>query len=62
MSPIAAGPVTDLPAPNTPTTPSTSPGAMSNETPSIAFSTPRRVTNSTRRSRTERTGSVIAVP
>ena len=59
MSPITAAPVTDLPAPDSPTTPSTSPRPTSKETPSIAFNTPRRVTNSTRRSRTERTGSGI---
>src|SRR3712207_6230783 len=58
MRPITAEPVTDLPAPDSPTTPSTSPLAMSKETPSMAFRTPRRVTNSTRRSRTERTGGV----
>ena len=61
ISPIAASPVTDLPAPDSPTTPSTSPLAMSNDTPSMARSAPRRVTNSTCRLRTERTGTVIAV-
>ena len=54
--PITAAPVSDLPAPDSPTTPSTSPGAMSNETPSTAVSVPRRVGNPTLRSRTERTG------
>ena len=53
-------PVSDLPAPNSPTTPSTSPAAMSNETPSTATSLPRRPRNATSRLRTERTGSVMA--
>ena len=57
---MTAVPVSDLPAPDSPTTPSTSPGAMSKEMESIARSVPRRVTNSTVRSRTERTGTVIA--
>ena len=48
--PMMAAPVSDLPAPDSPTTPSTSPGAMSNETSSTATSVPRRVGNSTRRS------------
>ena len=47
--PMMAAPVSDLPAPDSPTTPSTSPGAMSNETSSSARSVPRRVGNSTRR-------------
>src|SRR5216684_1521857 len=57
--PITARPVTDLPAPDSPTTPNTSPLAMSKETPSMACSVSRRVTNSTPRSRTERTGTVM---
>src|SRR5882672_7684701 len=57
--PITARPVTDLPAPDSPTTPSTSPLAISNEMPSIARSVSRRVTNSTPRLRTERTGTVM---
>src|SRR4051794_21450061 len=61
ISPITASPVTDLPAPDSPTTPSTSPLAMSNEMPSMARRLLRRVTNSTRRLRTERTGSVMRV-
>ena len=36
-------PVSDLPAPDSPTTPRTSPGAISNETSSTASSVPRRV-------------------
>src|SRR3954463_100789 len=59
ISPMTASPVTDLPAPDSPTTPSTSPLAMSKETLSIARSVPRREANSTRRLRTERTGSVM---
>src|SRR5882672_6693643 len=52
--PITARPVTD-----SPTTPSTSPLAISNDTPSMARRVSRRVTNSTPRSRTERTGTVM---
>ena len=37
--PMIAAPVTDLPAPDSPTTPRTSPRPMSNDTPSIAVST-----------------------
>src|ERR1700733_8100231 len=59
IRPITARPVTDFPAPDSPTTPSTSPLAMSKEMPSIARSTLWRVTNSTPRLRTERTGSVM---
>src|SRR5579863_10182094 len=59
IRPITARPVTDLPAPDSPTTPSTSPFAMSKEMPSMARNTLWRVTNSTRRLRTERTGSVM---
>src|SRR5215831_11603321 len=59
IRPITESPVTDLPAPDSPTTPSTSPLAMSKETPSIARSVPRREANSTWRLRTERTVSVM---
>src|SRR3954453_10916059 len=59
IRPITASPVTDLPAPDSPTTPSTSPLPMSNEIPSMARRLLRRVTNSTLRLRTERTGSVM---
>ena len=54
--PMIAAPVSDLPAPDSPTTPSTSPGAMANDTSSTAVSTPRRVGNSTRRWRTSSSG------
>src|SRR5215470_5880332 len=60
-SPMMAAPVSDLPAPDSPTTPSTSPGAMSNDTPSTAMSVRRRVGKATRRSRTERTGSLTGL-
>src|ERR1700694_5326136 len=59
IRPITARPVTDFPAPDSPTTPSTSPLAISKEMPSMARSTLCRVANSTRRLRTESTGSVI---
>ena len=55
--PMIAAPVTDLPAPDSPTTPRTSPLAISNETPSIAVNTPRRRCKLTRRSRIERMGA-----
>src|SRR3978361_2298325 len=61
ISPITARPVTDLPAPDSPTTPSPSPLAISKETPSMARRVLRRVTNSTCRLRTERTGSVMGI-
>ena len=54
---MIAVPVMDLPAPDSPTTPSTSPGAMSRLTSSMATSVPRRVLNSTRRWRTSRRGA-----
>src|ERR1700712_1827685 len=59
IKPITARPVTDLPAPDSPTTPSTSPLAMSKEIPSMAHRLLRRLTNSTLRLRTERTGWVM---
>src|SRR6478752_10144429 len=59
--PMIARPVTDLPAPDSPTTPSTSPLAMSKETPSMARRVLWRETNSTCRLRTERTGSVMGI-
>src|SRR5882724_3949023 len=59
IKPITASPVTDFPAPDSPTTPSTSPLAISKEMPSMARRTLWRVTNSTPRLRTERTGSVM---
>ena len=57
---MTAAPVSDLPAPDSPTTPSTSPAAMSKETSSTAVSVARRVGNATVRLRTERTGSLTA--
>src|ERR1700720_726913 len=59
IRPMTARPVTDFPAPDSPTTPRTSPLAMSKEIPSMARSRLRRGTNSTRRLRTERTASVM---
>src|SRR5690606_35527914 len=59
MRPITALPVIDLPAPDSPTTPSTSPCAMSSETSSTATSTPFRVGKTTRKLRTERTGVLM---
>src|SRR3979409_2697402 len=59
ISPITARPVKDFPAPDSPTTPSTSLLAMSNEMPSMARSVLRRVAHSFLRLRTERTGSVM---
>jgi len=47
--PMIAMPVRDLPAPDSPTTPSTSPRSMEKDTSSTATSVPRRVGNSTRR-------------
>src|SRR5260370_238819 len=61
IRPMIARPVTDFPAPDSPTTPRTSPLAMSKEIPSMARSRLRRVTNSTRRLRTERTASVMGL-
>ncbi len=60
MSPITAAPVSDLPAPDSPTTPSTSPAAISKETSCTAVSVPRRVGNSTR-SRSTASSAVTAV-
>ena len=51
--------VTDLPEPDSPTMPTVSPGAMSNETPRTASTSPSSVGNVTLRSRTD-SSSVIA--
>ena len=48
--------VTLLPEPDSPTMPSTSPGATSNETPSTARTSPSSVRKETRRSRTSSSG------
>ena len=42
-----AAPVSDLPAPDSPTTPRTSPASIEKDTSSSARSVPRRVGNST---------------
>src|SRR5512141_3011485 len=57
--PMTAEPVIDLPAPDSPTTPSTSPGWIASEMSSTATSVPRRVGNSTRRLRTSRSGPLV---
>src|SRR5437588_7109955 len=57
--PMMALPVSDLPAPDSPTTPKTSPGAMSNDTSSTASKVPRRVGNSTRRFLTSSSGGLL---
>ena len=54
---MIAAPVSDLPAPDSPTTPSTSPGAIVKLTSCTATSVPRRVGNSTRRFSTASSGS-----
>ncbi len=56
MSPMTAAPVSDFPAPDSPTTPSTSPGAMSNEMSWTARSVPWRVGNSTHKFETASNG------
>src|SRR5690554_7796191 len=45
-SPTMALPVSDFPAPDSPTTPRISPASTEKESPSIAFRMPRRVGNS----------------
>src|SRR5437660_7635670 len=57
IKPIIAAPVRDLPAPDSPTTPSTSPGAIAKLTSRTATSVPRRVGNSTRSARTSSNGA-----
>jgi hypothetical protein len=52
--PMMAAPVSDLPAPDSPTTPRISPGAMAKEMSSSARSVPRRLGNSTTRFLTSR--------
>ncbi len=57
ISPMIEKPVTDLPDPDSPTSPSTSPRARSNDTSATAGSTPSRVANSVRRLRTWSSGA-----
>ena len=57
--PMIAWPVRDLQAPDSPTTPNTSPAAMSKETPSTALRMPRRVSKAIFRSRIFSSGSFI---
>src|SRR5437660_2883944 len=59
IKPIIAAPVRDLPAPDSPTTPSTSPGAIAKLTSRTATSVPRRVGNSTRSARTSSSGTTV---
>src|SRR5947208_4110648 len=54
---LMPAPVSDLPAPDSPTTPSTSPGAIAKLTSRTATSVPRRVGNSTRSARTSNSGA-----
>ena len=56
-SPISDIIVTDLPDPLSPTTPSSSPGAIAKLTPLTAWTAPSRVANTVRRSLTSRTGA-----
>src|SRR5215813_9150813 len=56
--PSNASDVTLLPQPDSPTIPSVSPGAMSNEMPLTACTVPRRVSKRTCRSSTPRRGSL----
>jgi hypothetical protein len=56
MRPRMARPVTDLPDPDSPTRPSTSPRCTSKDTPFTAVTRPSRVENVTARSRTDRMG------
>src|SRR5271169_1464965 len=55
--PMIAAPVSDLPAPDSPTTPRTSPGAIAKLISSIAVNAPRRVGSSTRKFSTRNSGS-----
>jgi len=52
MSRMSESAVTDLPQPDSPTMPSVSPAASSNDTPSTARTTPSRVKNCVLRSLT----------
>src|SRR5947209_8613447 len=54
IRPMIAAPVSDFPAPDSPTTPSTSPSAMEKETPSTAVTVPRRAAKAMRRFSTSR--------
>src|SRR5437763_835107 len=59
MRPMIAAPVSDLPAPDSPTTPSTSPSAIEKLTSLTATSVPRRVGNSTHNARTSSSGPAL---
>ena len=57
---MSENPVTLLPEPDSPTSPSTSPGASENDTPSTALTTPALVKKWVARFETSRTGAVTA--
>ena len=57
--PRIENPVTDLPDPDSPTSPSTSPGWSVKDTPSTAFTTPARVMKCVLRSSTSRSGAAL---
>src|SRR5882757_3678631 len=59
IRPRIESPVTVLPEPDSPTMPSTSPRATSNDTPSTAFTTPARVKKWTFRSSTASTADMM---
>src|SRR6185437_12446517 len=59
---MMAAPVSDLPAPDSPTTPSTSPAPIDSEIPSTAVMVPRRVAKATRRSSTSSSFRSAAMP
>src|SRR6187455_341401 len=59
--PMIDAPVSDLPAPDSPTTPRISPGAIEKEMSSSATSVPRRPGNSTRRFVTSSSGVGIGL-
>ncbi len=58
--PMMENPVTVLPEPDSPTSPSTWPRATANDTSSTAFTTPARVKKCVRRLRTSRVAVVTA--
>src|SRR5260370_25046050 len=57
---MMAAPVSDLPAPDSPTTPSTSPAPSAKEMPSTAVTVPRRAAKAMRRSSTSSRGRRVA--
>ena len=61
IRPRIESPVTLLPEPDSPTSPTTSPAATSNDTPSTAFTTPARVKKWVARSRTSSSALIASV-